>query len=165
MLASARRLWLHQEFCSVSAAPPRSRRKSSLATLVCSLTRSFTKSVHPVPNAMLGGILESAVCGKSVPGSANPCRAVEVRAAVCRLVTPPVPVSRWVARSAGAWAAWSCPWRSGSACCGCVATAVLVGRCARQRGAVMANRASASEHAIAKAKAGMRSAGDRHRAT
>jgi hypothetical protein len=60
-------------FCPSSAAPPISRKKSSLATLVCSLTRSFTKSVHPVPNAMLGGILESAVCGKSVPGSGGTC--------------------------------------------------------------------------------------------
>ena len=58
------------------AAPPRSRKKSSPATLVCSLTRSFTKSVHPVPNAMLGGILESAVSGKSVPGSGGTCSRV-----------------------------------------------------------------------------------------
>jgi hypothetical protein len=122
-----------------SAAPPRSRKKSSLATLACKSDQVITKSVHPVPNAMLGGILESAVCGKSA-------RAVQVRAAVCRLVTPPVPVSRvgcqicWrVPRG------WTCSWRSGSACCGCVAPAVLVGRCARQRGAVMANRASASQ--------------------
>jgi hypothetical protein len=56
-----------------SAAPPRSRRKSSPVASACSLTRTSTKPVLPVSDTMLGEKLEPALLRKSMSGSAGPC--------------------------------------------------------------------------------------------
>ena len=56
-----------------SAAPPRSRRRSSPAAWGCSLTRPSTKPVLPISDTMLDEKLESALSGKSMPGSAGLC--------------------------------------------------------------------------------------------
>ena len=56
-----------------SAAPSRSRRKSSPVASVCSLTRTSTKPVLPVSDTMLGEKLELALLRKSMSGSAGPC--------------------------------------------------------------------------------------------
>jgi hypothetical protein len=56
-----------------SAAPPRSRKKSSHVALAYSLTRSSTKSVLPDSDTMLDERLELALLRKSMSGSAGPC--------------------------------------------------------------------------------------------
>jgi len=53
-----------------SAAPQKSRKKSSLAALNCSLTRPSTKPMLPDPDAMLDEKLELVSCG-------HPSRAVQ----------------------------------------------------------------------------------------
>jgi len=57
-----------------SAAPPRSRKKSSPAASACSFTRHSMRSVLPVPNVMLDRKLEPAARGKSVSGNGGRCR-------------------------------------------------------------------------------------------
>jgi hypothetical protein len=76
--ADARRDRVHLErvphvLLFASAAPPRSRKKSSLAALACSLTRSSTKSVLPDSDTVLDEKLELALLRKSMSGSAGPC--------------------------------------------------------------------------------------------
>jgi hypothetical protein len=56
-----------------SAAPPRSRRKSSPAASVSSLTRTSTKPVLPDSGTVLDEKLELALLRKSMSGSAGPC--------------------------------------------------------------------------------------------
>ncbi len=66
-------MWHHDPS---SAAPPRSRKKSSPAASAYSLTRLSTKSVLPVPSAMLARMLEPAACGEPVSGSGGQCSRV-----------------------------------------------------------------------------------------
>jgi hypothetical protein len=61
------------KLCRSSAAPPRSRKKSSPATSACSLTRKSTKTMLPASNTMLDEKLELALLRISMSDSAGQC--------------------------------------------------------------------------------------------